>query len=77
MARLLREYGYEPGHDDDGVYLVNCPFHALAQEQTELACGMNHALIDGMVDAMTPHCLDARLQPTPGRCCVVVAASAD
>ncbi|ARR80459.1 hypothetical protein MOTT12_04795 [Mycobacterium intracellulare subsp. yongonense] len=77
VARLLREYGYEPGHDDDGVYLVNCPFHALAQEQTELACGMNHALINGMVDAMTPHCLDARLQPTPGRCCVVVAASAD
>lgn len=56
---------------------VNCPFHALAQEQTELACGMNHALINGMVDAMTPQCLHARLQPMPGRCCVVVAPDAD
>lgn len=77
VAKLLREYGYEPRHGDDGVSLVNCPFHALAQEQTELACGMNHALINGMVDALTPHCLQARLQPAPGRCCVVLTPSAD
>ncbi|MDM3975693.1 helix-turn-helix domain-containing protein [Mycobacterium marseillense] len=77
VARVLQEHGYEPRQGDDGVYLVNCPFHALAQEQTELACGMNHALINGMVDAMTPQCLHARLQPTPGRCCVVVAPDAD
>lgn len=72
VARLLGEYGYEPCHADGGVYLVNCPFHALAQEQTELACGMNHALINGMVEALNPHSLMARLQPAPGRCCVVL-----
>lgn len=77
VTRLLREYGYEPRHADDRVYLVNCPFHALAQEQTELACGMNHALIDGIVDALPPHCLQARLQPTPGQCCVVLTSRAD
>jgi predicted ArsR family transcriptional regulator len=73
---VLAEYGYEPRHAGDEVHLVNCPFHALAQEQTELACGMNHALINGIVDALTPHCPQTRLQPIPGQCCVVLAPSA-
>ena len=49
---VLSEHGYEPHYDGDQVYMANCPFHALAQEQTELACTMNHALITGVVDAL-------------------------
>ncbi|OBI44358.1 transcriptional regulator [Mycobacterium kyorinense] len=71
---VLADYGYEPRRADGEVYLANCPFHALAQEQTELACGMNHALITGVTDALTPHCPHARLQPQPERCCVVLTS---
>jgi predicted ArsR family transcriptional regulator len=73
---VLSKYGYEPrrsnGSPDHQVELANCPFHALAQEQTELACNMNHALITGVADALAPHGPDARLQPGPARCCVVL-----
>src|SRR5262249_47642833 len=60
---LLSRYGYEPRPCDGEVELANCPFHALAQEQTELACNMNHALITGVADALAPHGPDARLRP--------------
>jgi predicted ArsR family transcriptional regulator len=69
---VLSEHGYEPRNDGGHVYLANCPFHALAQEQTELACTMNHALITGVVDALSPLRPRARLQPRPRRCCVVL-----
>ncbi|KAA1248459.1 helix-turn-helix domain-containing protein [Mycobacterium simiae] len=70
--RVLRRHGYEPRRTNGEVELANCPFHALAQEQTELACTMNHALITGVSDALAPHGPDVRLQPGPGRCCVVL-----
>jgi predicted ArsR family transcriptional regulator len=69
---VLSRYGYEPRFSDGEVELANCPFHALAQEQTELACNMNHALITGVADALAPHGPDARLCPGPDRCCVVL-----
>ncbi|BBY36380.1 hypothetical protein MMAN_05140 [Mycobacterium mantenii] len=71
-VRVLSRYGYEPRFRDGEVKLANCPFHALAQEQTELACTMNHALITGVADALGPHRPDARLCPNRGRCCVVL-----
>lgn len=74
--RVLRTYGYEPrpraGRPDGDIELANCPFHALAQEQTELACNMNLALITGVADTVAPQVLDARLEPGPARCCVVL-----
>ncbi len=42
----LADYGYEPRRTEHAVVLANCPFHALAQEHTDLVCGMNLALID-------------------------------
>ncbi|MEB3983140.1 helix-turn-helix domain-containing protein [Mycobacterium sp. 663a-19] len=73
---LLNEYGYEPRAEDGAVQLANCPFHVLAQEQTELACHMNHALITGVAEALAPHGPDVRLQPGPDRCCVVLRPAA-
>jgi predicted ArsR family transcriptional regulator len=69
---VLSRYGYEPRFGGDEVELANCPFHALAQEQTELACTMNHALITGVAEALAPHGPDARLCPGRDRCCVVL-----
>jgi predicted ArsR family transcriptional regulator len=69
---LLHEYGYEPRADHRGLTLSNCPFHALAQDYTDLVCGMNLDLMDGMLDALQPASLAAQLDPTPDRCCVTL-----
>lgn len=70
---VLVEHGYEPRDDDGEVQLANCPFHALAQTQKELACTMNLELISGVATALSPHCPRARLSPDPSRCCVVLS----
>jgi predicted ArsR family transcriptional regulator len=73
MARLLAERGYEPRRDADGATtLRNCVFDQLAHQQRQLVCGMNLALLRGMLDAMPDAGLTARLEPAEGRCCVVL-----
>jgi predicted ArsR family transcriptional regulator len=74
---VLSRHGYEPRFTDGEVELANCPFHAVAQEQTELACNMNHALISGVADALAPHGPEVRLCPGPDRCCVVLTRGGD
>ena len=66
----LGERGYEPRRDGTGITLVNCPFHALADEFTDLVCGMNLELMHGFVDGLELSELEPRLDPAPGRCCV-------
>ena len=78
-VEAVSECGYEPHVDGDGVTLHNCPFHALAEDYRDLVCGMNLELIRGVLESVAstteeegggePH-LEARLEPTPGRCCV-------
>jgi predicted ArsR family transcriptional regulator len=51
VLRVLEEQGFEPRVEDGVVMLANCPFHALAQEHTELVCGMNLRLLDGVLDS--------------------------
>jgi predicted ArsR family transcriptional regulator len=73
---VLVECGYEPRTDDAGLLLVNCPFHALAQEYTELVCGMNLELMNGLVSGVGGPIVDPVLDPAPGRCCVRLPAPA-
>ena len=63
-------HGYQPviGADDE-IALANCPFHRLAEEQRELVCGMNLDFLGGVLESIGDH-LTARLEPTPGYCCV-------
>jgi predicted ArsR family transcriptional regulator len=68
--RVLEQHGFEPCTEGGGVTLANCPFHTLAREHTELVCGMNLRLLDGVLDGVTEAGFVARLQPSPGRCCV-------
>ena len=70
VVRVLEEHGFEPRADDDGIALANCPFHVLAREYTELVCGMNLRLLEGVLDGVPDADLTATLQPEPGRCCV-------
>jgi predicted ArsR family transcriptional regulator len=69
LLAALERLGFEPDGQSRTVTLHNCPFHALAATHTELVCGLNHALISGLVDGLG---VDAspRLAPQPGRCCV-------
>ena len=70
---MLADHGYEPRMVDDDVCLTNCPFDRLAAEHTELVCGMNLALVDGVLDGLHVETMAARLEPQPGFCCVKVA----
>jgi predicted ArsR family transcriptional regulator len=67
---VLESVGYEPRVEGRDIALGNCPFHALAQQHTELVCGMNQRLVHGLLDALATTGLTARLRPAPGYCCV-------
>jgi predicted ArsR family transcriptional regulator len=75
--RLLDEHGFEPHAEDGAITLANCPFHTLAREHTDLVCGMNLRLLEGVLDGVPSARLEARLQPSPGRCCVRLQPTAD
>jgi predicted ArsR family transcriptional regulator len=74
-AAVLADHGYEPRAEDGRLVLANCPFHALAEAQTALVCGMNEALVGGLAAALAPHPPGAALDPAPGRCCVVLTGA--
>jgi predicted ArsR family transcriptional regulator len=72
-CRVLAAHGFEPRTEGDTITLANCPFHTLAREHTELVCGMNLALVSALIESSRPDLLDARLDPAPDRCCVVLS----
>jgi predicted ArsR family transcriptional regulator len=74
LGELLAEQGYEPRLAGSTMTLANCPFHLLADEHRELVCGMNHELIKGVVEAAGLPDTAARLDPSPGHCCVTLVA---
>ncbi|MGG2464199.1 helix-turn-helix transcriptional regulator [Streptomyces sp. RGM 3693] len=55
------------------VRMRNCPFHAVAERFPPLVCGMNLALLEGLLGTEGP--VRARMDARPGECCVVVEAS--
>jgi predicted ArsR family transcriptional regulator len=71
VVEMLEGLGYEPEAKTDGtVVLRNCPFHRLAQEHTELICGMNLGLVDAALEGLGDTGLEARLEPEDDVCCV-------
>lgn len=76
MARLLAlltARGYLPYLDQGVVRLRNCPFQTLAREFPPLICGMNLALLEGVLAACPAGTgRVARLEPRPGECCVAL-----
>jgi predicted ArsR family transcriptional regulator len=75
VLRALEEQGFEPRLEGSDVVLANCPFHTLAREHTELVCGMNLHLLEGVLEGVSASGLTARLQPEPGSCCVRLSPS--
>jgi predicted ArsR family transcriptional regulator len=74
LADVLAVNGFEPLTEDSRIRLGNCPFHELAQRQTELVCGMNLELVCGVLDGLGDTEHSARLDPEPSYCCVVLHA---
>lgn len=75
---LLAAYGYLPQETPAGILLNNCPFHRLAEQFPPLICGMNLAMITGLLDgAGAAAGWEARMDAAPGRCCVVVSKNND
>ena len=72
VSRVLDRCGYEPRPVGDGLCLTNCPFDRLATAHTDLVCGLNLALVGGILTALPAPGLRARLAPAPGHCCVRV-----
>jgi predicted ArsR family transcriptional regulator len=71
-AEILTARGYEPLRDANGIRLRNCPFHPMARQHAELVCGMNHALIAGVLAGLNARGVTAELVPDPELCCVRV-----
>jgi predicted ArsR family transcriptional regulator len=72
VAKLLADEGYEPLVTGSEITLRNCPLHSLAEEHRQLVCQMNFELIVALLAGRSLSGGDARLEPTPGRCCVSV-----
>jgi predicted ArsR family transcriptional regulator len=75
LVEVLEKRGYEPFEDEAGtIRLRNCPFHRLAANHRDLVCGMNQALLEGLLEALQRDDVTASLEPEPGRCCVAIRA---
>jgi predicted ArsR family transcriptional regulator len=70
MVAALAAQGYEPEPAAGEFRLRNCPFHALVSEHEELVCGMNLALIEGVVEGLELPAARPVRAPAPGMCCV-------
>ncbi len=71
ISEVLDDHGYEPREEENRLILANCPFHSLAKEYTALICGINHNLMDALINEL-PTSYRADLDPAPGRCCVTL-----
>jgi predicted ArsR family transcriptional regulator len=73
---LLSERGYQPERVGPGdLRLRNCPFHPLAAREPELVCGLNHALLSGLLEGLDAPSVSAVLEPSPDACCVRLRAN--
>jgi predicted ArsR family transcriptional regulator len=73
LLRHLTTSGYAPYADAGSVRLRNCPFDSVAQEFAAVTCGMNLALLEGMLEGASLNAVyEARLEPRLGECCVSV-----
>ena len=71
-SKALSALGFEPRRETGVLILNNCPFHALAQANPELICGLNETFVTGLLDGIESRGLRAVLQPDPRRCCVTL-----
>jgi predicted ArsR family transcriptional regulator len=67
----LEQLGFEPQEQDSGeLVLRNCVFRELSDSHRELVCGMNAALVDGMLAGAELRSLRVEGGPPEPTCCV-------
>jgi len=72
---LLAEQGFAPQLERGGVIrLANCPFAAVAREQTPVVCGTTLALVEGIVTGMGLRGVEVCAVTQNGSCCVALRA---
>lgn len=72
LVEALVAQGYEPELEGSELRLRNCPFHALVSAHTQLVCGMNLALLEGVVAGLQMPGTRPVLAPRPDLCCVCI-----
>ena len=73
LEEILRQRGYEPTPAEPALLrLRNCPFDGVAARSPELVCGLNLALIRGILTGLGSEPELAALAPQEGNCCVVL-----
>jgi predicted ArsR family transcriptional regulator len=74
LTGALAGQGYQPYRDGPDIRMRNCPFDVLANRFPPLICGMNLALLEGLLEGASVTAVEAALDPRPGDCCVVLRA---
>lgn len=76
LGAALTATGYEPVTEGGETRFRNCPFHVLREQDRETTCGLNLALVEGMVDGAGSD-TEAVLAPEEGYCCVRLSPPVD
>jgi predicted ArsR family transcriptional regulator len=79
ITDVLQEVGFQPEQQGSTIRLRNCPFDAVAVQNAEpkpVVCGMNRALIEGIVEELNADA-EVRADPQPHLCCVAVDVAGD
>jgi predicted ArsR family transcriptional regulator len=69
LKGALKKTGYEPAVENGETRFRNCPFHVLRDQNREATCGLNLALVEGIVEGSGENAV-AVLAPEDGYCCV-------
>ncbi|WP_170964154.1 helix-turn-helix transcriptional regulator [Agromyces tardus] len=76
LTDALDRAGMEPVADGDDVVLGVCPFHALAVDNRDVVCALNHSLVCGMAEGLGEDSARVQLDPGAGRCYVRIHGAA-
>lgn len=72
LGEAFDQTGYEPVAEEGETRFRNCPFHLLRDQDRELTCALNLALVEGMIEGAGAS-VTATLAPEEGYCCVRIA----
>jgi predicted ArsR family transcriptional regulator len=75
VVDILARRGYEPYQDGTVVRLGNCPFQEIATRFPAVVCGMNLALLEGLLEGAGAVGIAAVMDPRPGQCCVALVTA--
>jgi predicted ArsR family transcriptional regulator len=72
LVALMEDLGFEPRLAEAGaaVEMHHCPFHQVAQQHSDVVCGLHHGLMQGALSQLGSATRATRLEPfaTPRMC---------